>query len=201
MTDPYIDIEQIAQTRAYSVKRVVRVKDQAIFARKTLMLPTEGAVARFQSEARILSRLDHPNIVRVVDQQLNTAPYFVVTPLYSSDLRSYLQQNLPLNDESRRKVFGHLLDAVEYAHAQGVIHRDLKPENILLNSPDEVVVIDFNISLERAECMRYTMTGERLGTPLYLAPEQLRDAKHADERADIYSLGVMRLTANSGYER
>lgn len=191
MTDPYVDIEQIAQTRAYSVKRVVRVKDQANFARKTLRFPSEEAAARFQSEARILARLDHPNIVRVVDQQLNVEPYFVVTPLYSSDLRGWLNHSLPLSHDAKRKIFWHLLDAVEYAHAQGVIHRDLKPENILLNSPDEVVVIDFNISLERTECMRYTVTGDRLGTPLYLAPEQLRDAKQADERADIYSLGVI----------
>jgi eukaryotic-like serine/threonine-protein kinase len=194
MTDPYIDIDVIAETRLYAVKRVARVKDQGVFARKVLLAQTEANAARFQNEARILSRLNHPNIIRVIDQQLSEFPLYFVTPLYAQNLRQWLAgvSNLGARrDEACKKVFGHILSAVEYAHEQGVVHRDLKPENVLLNSIDDVVVIDFNISLARTEAPRYTLTGERLGTPHYFAPEQLKDAKQADVRSDVYSLGVI----------
>jgi len=195
MTNLYVEIESIADTRAYSVKRVVRVKDQTTFARKVLCNQSEDEVARFRNEVRILSKLNHPNVIRVVDQQLIEFPYYVVTPLYKSSLRDWIkaQQNLSkVEHGDRQKIFSHILDAIEYAHEQGVIHRDIKPENVLLNTPDDVVLIDFSISIARGtQPLRQTQTGQGLGTAYYLAPEQLREAKSADERADIFSLGVV----------
>lgn len=195
MIDSYVDIDTIASTGSYSVKRTVRIKDQVEFARKELCKPTEEEVARFQNEVRILSKLNHPSIIRVVDQQLIELPYYVITPLYKSDLRSWIRDKDDLIKSEhldRQRIFSHILDAIEYAHEQGIIHRDIKPENVLLNSPEDVVVIDFNISLNRGvHPLRQTQTGQVLGTAHYLAPEQLRDAKCADERADIFSLGVV----------
>jgi eukaryotic-like serine/threonine-protein kinase len=195
MTDSYIDIETIAATNFYAVKRVVRVKDQAEFARKELCMNTETHISRFQNEVRLLAKLNHPNLIRVIDQQLTEFPYYVITPLYKENLRMWLRQS-PLSSVSRegdiRNIFDHIIAAIEYAHEQGVIHRDLKPENVLLNSPTELVIIDLNISVIRDEQVkRQTETGESLGTAHYIAPEQLRNAKCADFRSDIFSLGVI----------
>ena len=143
----------------------------------------------------MLARLNHPNIIKVVDQQLSSAPYFVITPLYEMNLRQWLNAQTGADrpaDADVKEIFERLLDAIIYAHDQGVIHRDLKPENILLNSPRDLVVIDFNISADLLhEPGRLTASGQKLGTPHYAAPEQVKDARAVDQRADIYSLGVV----------
>jgi len=94
-------------------------------------------------------------------------------------------------DEGRiRPIFERMLDAIAYAHAQGVLHRDLKPLNVLLNSDTDVVLSDFGLGRRvDATTTRQTLTGRSLGTFLYMAPEQMTDAKTADERADVYALG------------
>jgi serine/threonine protein kinase len=194
--ESYVEIEIIATTHNFQVKKVVRVKDQMEFAKKELTNLTSGNIARFQNEVRLLARLDHPNIIRVVDQQLAGFPMYAITPLYKENLRCWLRHSdleNPISDRDRQQVFDRIVDAVEYAHGQGVIHRDIKPENVLVNSCTDVVVIDFNISSApmSGEATRQTRTGETLGTPHYIAPEQLTDTKRADVRADVYSLGVV----------
>ena len=192
----YVEEEVIAETTAYIVTSVSRVRDGQKFAKKQLTFRFDSCdLPRFRSEARLLARLSHPNIIKVVDQQLNCAPYFVVTPLYNMNLRQWLNTQSGAGQRSEadvKEIFERLLDAVIYAHDQGVIHRDLKPENILLNSPRDIVVIDFNISVDLLDGPeRLTKPGQKLGTPLYAAPEQVRDARTVDQRADIYSLGVV----------
>lgn len=192
----YIDLSTIATTHQYVVYDTARVKDQHRFAKKQLKSEFEELGAdRFRNEARVLARLDHPNIIRVVDQQLSDFPLYVITPLYQGNLRNWLEnqsENSIDTETDVQDIFEQLLDAVAYAHDQGVIHRDIKPENILLNSPRDVVLIDFNISVSFEEKVsRLTKSGETLGTPHYLAPEQLRDSKSIDQRADIYSLGII----------
>ncbi len=167
-----------------------RKTDDALLAMKELSLPHDGdAIRRFVREVRILSSLDHPNIVRVLYRQLNVAPYIYVMPFYR---RSLAQELPPLaGDESRiQPIVERILDGLEYAHAQGVIHRDLKPQNILMNSDSDVVISDFGLGRQfDAESTRQTQTGYSLGSPLYMAPEQMENAKSADHRSDIFGFG------------
>ena len=192
----FVDIRIRAETNKYIVYETARTKDQRLFAKKQLRSGCSALdTDRFKNEARVLARLDHPNIIRVVDQQLNELPLYVITPLYAQNLRDWLGSRdwhsaLPNTDVE--DIFSRVLDAIAYAHDQGVIHRDLKPENILLNSAQDVVVIDFNISVSSQSAVeRLTPSGHALGTPHYLAPEQLRDASSVDVRTDIFSLGVI----------
>lgn len=188
----YRDESRIGSGGFGEVFRCRREDDDQLFARKRLQSgASEDAVERFVREMRILSSLNHPNVVRVVARRLQAPPYFCVLPLYETSLRNELPGLV--KDEGRIfPIFSSILDGVEYAHSEGVIHRDLKPENILMNSDSEVVVTDFGLGrIMTAASTRMTQTGFAMGTPLYMPPEQLLDAKSADVRSDIFSLGRM----------
>jgi len=181
------------------VWRATRVSDNRPFALKELRVGADSdAVKRFSRETRILSTLDHPNIVKVSDFQLQSEPYWYTMPLYSKSLRKELAS--VLNDSQRiRTIFSAILDAVEYAHGEGVIHRDLKPENVLFNDDSDLVVSDFGLGRELdAESTRQTQTGYGMGSFWYMPPEQMADAKRADVRSDIFSLGRMLYEMYSG---
>ena len=186
-------MRELASTPLYAVHEVIRHRDGRHLAIKVLV-ERDGIVSRgrFKNEVRLLARLDHPNIIRIVDQNLDEYQPWVLTPLYLYDLRKYIRA-LPVRDPvDNVAIFSAVLDAVEYSHSQGVIHRDIKPANILLNSPTDVVLIDFSISVStNGDQTRHTQSGHPLGTPYYLAPEQLHAPGTADARADIFSLGVL----------
>lgn len=148
-----------------------------------------GAIKRFRREVRMLSKLDHPNVIKVLGRHLRKEPYCYVMPLYEHSLKEKL--GTMMDDESRiARVFTAVLDAMEYAHSEGVVHRDLKPANILMNSDSDVVVADFGIGLEiDGETTRQTLSGVPLGTQWYMAPEQWSSAHEADERSDVFALG------------
>lgn len=186
----YREVERLGQGGSGEVWVCRRDTDGELFAVKRL---ADGAgpesVERFRREVTILAALRHPKVVPVVDAHLDEPPYFYVMPRYRTSLQAELEQIR--GDEGRiRRLFDAVLEAVEFAHRQGVIHRDLKPENILMNSDEEVVVSDFGLGriLKPAD-PRLTDTGRRMGTPLYSAPEQAAAADTADERADVYALG------------
>jgi serine/threonine protein kinase len=156
-------------------------------------------VLRFVNEARTLARLDCPHIVRVLDAgvtdepTLARLPYMVLELLHGEDLRTRSERGM--DDVSR--VVGWVLQACEglaAAHAEGVIHRDLKPENLFLCSqPDGtelVKVLDFGIA-RSLTAPSLTLSGAGVGSPGYMSPEQVREASVADERSDIWSLGVV----------
>lgn len=169
-----------------------RDTDLKQFAKKKLLPSSDiETKERFKREVRLVSKLDHPNIISVIGTHLATEPLWFVMPLYKSSLEAFVPTIA--GDVPRiAKIFGAILDAVEYAHSEGVIHRDLKPGNVLLNSDDDIVVSDFGLGRHvDANSTRLTGTGSWMGTILYMAPEQLRDTKSADGRADIFSLGRM----------
>lgn len=167
-----------------------RDTDGLRFAKKKI-LPTSSndTKDRFKREVRLLAKLDHPNIVSIVGTHLETEPLWFVMTLYQSSLEA-LVPTITGDVPRISKLFSAILDAVEYAHSEGVIHRDLKPGNVLLNSDDDIVVSDFGLGrLIDSDSTRLTETGDWMGTVLYMAPEQHGDTKSADARADIFSLG------------
>ena len=160
------------------------------YARKTLIAADPDSIGRFQREVRLISKLNHPNIVKVVYSQLSDAPYYFVMPLYSSSLLSELP-NLKGKLAAIAPYFLRIIDGISYAHTQGVIHRDLKPENIL-TSGDALVITDFGLgrSLDPL-ASRATLTGDMFGTPGYACPEQMTNAKLTDARCDVFALGQL----------
>ena len=176
-----------------------RKDDGKVFAKKKLLATMgEDSIRRFIEEVRLLHRLDHPNVVKVIGLHLQEAPYWYVMPRYRHTLHDVLRA--VQGDEDRiAKIYGSILDAIEYTHGEGVIHRDLKPMNVLMNSDEDLVVTDFGLgrALDSANT-RHTITGFPMGTPLYMAPEQMANAKTADERSDIYSLGRLLYELHAG---
>lgn len=162
---------------------------------------------RFAREARASARLDHPNVVRAFDLgELPAGAYLVLEYLRGHTLRRELQQRgrLPFDDAVR--VLKEVLAGVEAAHARGIVHRDLKPENIFLaegapGEPRVTKILDFGLAAVRDaglhDRQRLTQTGVALGTLAYMPVEQFL-GEPADERVDLYALGVVALEVLSG---
>jgi serine/threonine protein kinase len=164
----------------------------------------EVACARFVREGRSASMLRHPNVTETID--VGTAdggtPYLVMELLEGETLAHYAEMNGGvLKLEPFLEFVCPILEAVEEAHRRGIVHRDLKPENIFLATIGPRVIpklLDFGISRIGTDEQRVTTTGVTLGTPAYMAPEQVISAQHADARSDIWSLGVMMYELLSG---
>jgi serine/threonine protein kinase len=145
---------------------------------------------RFEREAALGLKLDHPGIIGVYDLVVDGGTLALVMELAEGRTLSQLvgRETGPLPWERARPMFDQLLAAVAAAHAAGVIHRDLKPENVIIGSDGRLRVADFGIAKELGT--ERTRTGTGLGTAGYMAPEQYRDAGKVDQRADIYALGM-----------
>lgn len=158
-----------------------------------LWLKSERENARFRAERQILARLDHPNIARLIDGGTTSdgLPFLVMEFVDGVRIDEYCMQNT-LDVEARLQLFGHVCEAVEYAHGQGVIHRDLKPANILVVGKGEPKLLDFGIAkvVDPDAAHLSTVTVSRPATPQYASPEQLR-GEPTTPSSDIYSLGVL----------
>ncbi|MFN8593489.1 MAG: serine/threonine-protein kinase [Thermomicrobiales bacterium] len=153
--------------------------------------------ARLRREAEIMQQLRHPNIMPILDAELdNSDPWFAM-PAATGSLANEVVAAVGLSLESIRELFSQILDAVEYAHREGVIHRDLSPSNILMIN-DRVVVTDFGLGRTASGSRDLTSLGEKGGTLGYTAPEQLDDLHGATEQSDIYSLGSLLLFMATG---
>lgn len=156
---------------------------------------TDDLRERMIREARIIARLEHPGIVPVHDA--GTLPdgriFYAMKYVRGSRLDEYAAQASSLNDRLRK--FQSVCDAVAFAHAHGVIHRDLKPQNIMIGSFGEVLVMDWGVAKIREDSRQSaaynTSDGTVIGTRDYMSPEQARGEVAIDERADVYSLGVV----------
>ena len=163
------------------------------------LLPKEiadsrGGTERFQRESQTLAQLSHPNIVNVHDAgQAGPWYYIVMEYVDGPNLRQLLgESKLPSPDVLR--IAAGICDGLQYAHDRGVVHRDIKPENVLLDSAGGVKLVDFGLAKPlESESSRDAVTGTRqvMGTPHYLAPEQMETPTSVDHRADVYSLGVL----------
>ena len=149
---------------------------------------------RFAREGQMLARLNHPNIVAVHDFGESGGFYYLLMEFVDG---VNLRQGLRVGGFTPQQALGivpKICDALQYAHDEGVLHRDIKPENILLDAKGRVKIADFGIAKlarEGAAGERLTAAGAALGTPYYMAPEQIERPSDVDHRADIYSLGVV----------
>lgn len=157
---------------------------------------------RFNREAQTLARLSHPNIVGIHDfgevattdenGQSKTLYYFVMEYVDGSDLRQLMDNRMSVSDAMN--VISQVCDALQFAHEEGIVHRDIKPENILIDSRGQVKIADFGLAkLASKTDQHFTLTGTHqvMGTPRYMAPEQMEGSRTVDHRADVYSLGVV----------
>jgi serine/threonine protein kinase len=153
-----------------------------------------GFIERFRREARSLAKLNHPNIVNVYDYgETGGLCYFVMEFVDGADLRKMIHSRRMTAAEALA-VVPKICDALQFAHEEGVVHRDIKPENILIDKKGRVKIADFGLAklLRREQSdLTLTQTGAMLGTPRYMAPEQMEKPETVDHRADIYSLGVV----------
>lgn len=153
---------------------------------------------RFQREARLIARLEHPHLLPVYDfDGEHDPPYIVMRYLDGGTLKQVKQQGTVPRDEFLY-ILRQLAGALDYAHRQNIVHRDLKPSNVMIDKEGNAFLTDFGIARAAGGDKDLTGTGLMIGTPGYMAPEQARGDAQADKSADIYSLGVMAFEVLTG---
>jgi tRNA A-37 threonylcarbamoyl transferase component Bud32/type II secretory pathway pseudopilin PulG len=179
----------VYKARQKNLDRVVALK----------VIPPEAArdptfAERFAREARALARLNHPNIVTVYDFGQTGEIYYLLMEYVDGVNLRHAQQASRLAPSEALAIVPQICDALQYAHDQGVVHRDIKPENVLLDRSGRVKIADFGLAKllgKGPDNFTLTRTQQVMGTPRYMAPEQIERPTSVDHRADIYSLGVV----------
>ncbi|MGE0712114.1 MAG: protein kinase [Planctomycetota bacterium] len=164
-------------------------------ALKMMLEGFEGGLAaqRFVREARATARLRHPGIVQVHDvDQHEGRPFYVMDLVEGSTLKELLKREGPLEPRRAAGLIAQVADALEVAHEQGVLHRDIKPDNVLLDVEGAPRITDFGIARDQGDdAQQLTKTGDLLGTPAYMPPEQADGNRRAMGRpSDVYALGA-----------
>jgi len=201
--DRYELIEEIGEGGMGSVWRAHQsepVKRDVAFKIIKLGMDTKEVVVRFEAERQALALMDHPHIAKVLDGGATDSgrPYFVMELVEGVPITDYCD-DAKLDVRQRLELFAKVCEGIQHAHQKGLIHRDIKPGNVLVALQDgEPVpkVIDFGIAKATGESLTektmHTELGQMLGTPEYMAPEQLgMSGLDIDTRADVYSLGVL----------
>jgi eukaryotic-like serine/threonine-protein kinase len=176
------------------IRRVVALKT----IRKDLVDDEQAAtlLARFRNEAQAAGRLSHPGIVGVYEWgEADDVVFLAMEYVEGHSLREYFVRGTRFNDRDAVSVMVQLLDALQYAHEQGVWHRDVKPANLIVMKNGKLKIADFGIA--RIESSTLTQVGAIMGTPGYMAPEQYEGGA-VDWRADIFSAGVVMYQLMSG---
>jgi serine/threonine protein kinase/alpha-tubulin suppressor-like RCC1 family protein len=178
---------------------VYRARDRALHrdvaikvVRPRFAANAEEAVERLEREARTVAKLQHPNIVTVfaVKRLTDGGLALVMQFVPGKTLKQAVQDEGPFEPERAERVIKDIASALAFAHANGVVHRDVKPENVFLDATTgRALLSDFGIA-HSADESRLTMTGAAIGTPAYMAPEQI-DGAPANARSDLYSLGLL----------
>ena len=175
------------------VYRAMDVTLERVVALKTLathLAKDSAYVHRFLKEARAAARLNHPNIVQIYNFGKVDATYYLAMEYVDGrSLGSYVKEGRFTEAEAVR-IVRQVCRALAVAHAEGLVHRDIKPDNLMLTRRGEVKIVDLGIAKRVDEDQSITQTGQSIGTPHYISPEQIRGQKDIDARADIYSLGA-----------
>ncbi|MGE5047858.1 MAG: serine/threonine-protein kinase [Deltaproteobacteria bacterium] len=193
--DGFLVHERIGQGGMGEVFRCTRNSDGLPVAVKILtpqMAAVPDYVRRFGREAAAMAQLDHPGIVRLLGRgKAGQHVYIAMELIEGESLRTWAHRTRPTS-RTLAGLLAQVAHALAYAHARAVVHRDLKPDNVLVTKDLRTKVLDFGLAglhAEGAECL--TQSHVSMGTANYMAPEQRKDAKRADHKADIYSFGVM----------
>lgn len=157
----------------------------------------QGWLERFRREAKVLARLDHPNIIRVLDFGSDKKVYYISFEYFNGrNLRQLLSEEPP-DHEQKKHILIQLLQGLEAAHQHGIIHRDVKPENILVNNEWYLKLVDFGLAF-RAEDPKLTSKSSLIGTPAYMSPEQIR-GENLNAQTDLFSAGIVAFEMFQGY--
>lgn len=189
-------IKKDAFSTVYQAEHTFLKKTIFLKSLNTELLPDQAILQRFMREAKTLARLEHPNIIQVLDFG-SWEKFFYISFEYfeCKNLRLLLRKN-SLNHTQKEDVFRQLCLALNYAHNQNVIHRDLKPENILVNDRGLVKIADFGLAIFKDE-VGITEASSLVGTPAYMAPEQISGQK-SNAQSDLFSLGIILIEMFSG---
>jgi serine/threonine protein kinase len=169
-----------------TLKKHIIIKRLSISTTKTLS-------ERFKREASVMMSFRHENIVSVYDHFKHGKSYFIAMEYIDGiSLEDLVDRKKRIPPLAAALIFREICRGLQYAHHKGVIHRDIKPDNVLISKNGDVKLFDFGIAMVEAEAEKeLTKTGVVMGTPSYMSPEQIKDAKHVDKRTDIYSMGIM----------
>lgn len=194
MLDHYRIDAHVAESGMASIFRATDMRDGRQVAIKiphSAMEADPVLFDRFKREEEIGTALNHPNVMHIFPNPDRSRVYMVMEWVPGRLLRNILSEQGKLPQERAIRITLQLLKALEYIHKQGVVHRDLKPENIMVDENDNLKLIDFGIaSKEGAKRLTYAGFTQALGTPNYIAPEQVK-GKRGDARSDLYALGIM----------
>jgi len=168
-----------------------------VFALKVLLDRDPDLAERFKREAKLASELVHPNVVRVHAYGVTQGRlYLVMEYVEGEDLMARVLRDGPLPEVEARRLFGLLGEGLQAAHSRGIVHRDLKPQNVLLRGA-EVYLADFGLARRGTSAL--TATGELVGTPAYMAPEQATGERDATgPAADVYGFGATSTPRSAG---
>lgn len=147
--------------------------------------------ARFIREAQAVARLNHPNIVTVFDfGEENDIAFIVMEIIRGDELKTYFDEKRSFSLEDAVRMTGELLDALDYAHQNGIVHRDIKPANVMLDGQNRVKLTDFGVARLSDASAERTQAGTMVGTPSYMSPEQI-EGSAVGPRSDIFAVGII----------
>ncbi len=191
---PYRIIEQLGQGGMATVYKAYHASLDRYVAIKVLhqaFNEDTTFIGRFQREARVVAKLEHPNIVPVYDYaEHDSRPYLVMKFIEGDTLKSHLNKG-PLSSQMIEQVVDSVGSALGYAHQQGILHRDIKPSNVLIANDGTMYLADFGLARIAQAGESTLSTDSIMGTPQYISPEQAMGKKDLDSGTDIYSFGVM----------
>ena len=148
-------------------------------------------IERFKREAKIQSKLSHPNITTLHNLLFSNNTYFIVMEYAEGiTLQDLIQKTGPIIENRALKIFEQIYNALTYAHSKDIIHRDIKPANIMISENDEIKIMDFGIAKLLGE-RNLTKTNTKMGSLFYMSPEQINTPKDVDYRTDLFSLGIV----------
>jgi serine/threonine protein kinase len=191
---PYRILEQLGQGGMATVFKAYHASLDRYVALKVLhpaFNQDQSFISRFQREARVVAKLEHPNIVPIYDYSEHEArPYLVMKYIEGDTLKARLNKG-PLTSTEIESVVNSIGYALAYAHRQGILHRDVKPSNVMIATDGMIYLADFGLA-RIAQAGESTMSSDSImGTPQYISPEQAMGKKDLDSGTDIYSFGVM----------
>lgn len=200
MIEGYKILEKIGEGYSSIIYKAENILLNRVVALKVLKKMDQSSIARFKREAKILAKLNHPNIVAIYSISLEGTYKFIEMEYVSGKTLKNIIEDDDVRLGDLLGIFQEALEAIKYIHSLGVVHRDIKPDNILINTKDRLIkIVDLGLSHE-GKYHDLTQSNHMLGTPFYLPPESFNGVNAVTDKSDVYSLGLtfFTLLANKG---